>query len=322
MPSSTLSTITDALTAAQDRGLLPTTLDSAGLKEMGADVLARSVFSAHAANAQYVGALKDIIDQLTAGNIGEGQARTAIWEALQAQNYTPSGGFPTTPVGQVPPAMEQTLQDLSSYRRMDLVVRTQKDLMTGVGEQVRGMMGAYLAAYPGYELVRMGHVKVARDWPERWMIAGGKEPGSGFSPMAYQSIGRPTGMIALKGDPVWGELGSSGNFDDGLDVDYPPWCYNSQMWWRPRSAAYCALHDVTGPNGESIEEWQASQPNILGGKMPLPAPKVSMNGVDPAIIKKFMASTGGTKDPNKPMVVDYSDILAKELANAHSAYNK
>ena len=160
----------------------------------------------------------------------------------------------------------------------------------------------------------MGHVKVARDWPERWLIAGGKDPGAEFSPMASQSIGRPTGMIAFKGDPVWGELGSSGNFDDGLDVDYPPWCYNSQMWWRPRSAAYCMLHDVTGPDGESIEEWQASQPHILGGKLPLPAPKVSMNGVDPDILKRFMEATKGTTDPTKPMVVDYSDILARELA--------
>jgi len=316
----TLTQITDALTAAQGRGLLPTTLDSAGLKNLGSEVLARSVFTAHGAYAPYISTLKDVVDKLAAGDIGEGQARTALWESLKAIGYTPEGGFPDTPVGQVPPALQGTLQDLMSHQRLSLIAKTQKDLMTGAGEQARGMMQAYLAAYPAYELVRMGHVKVARDWPERWLISGGKEPGPEFPRMAYQSIGAPTGMIAFKGDPVWGELGSSGNFDDGLDVDYPPWCYNSQMWWRPRSAAYCALHDVTGPDGESIDEWQASQPNVIGGKMPLPAPRISMTGVDPEIMKKFMRDTGGTTDSSEPSLVNYSDILARELAHAHAKH--
>ena len=39
-----------------------------------------------------------------------------------------------------------------------------------------------------------------------------------------------------------------------------------------------------------------------------------MNGVDPDILKRFMEATKGTTDPTKPMVVDYSDILARELA--------
>ena len=320
MPDATLATITDALAAARDRGLLPTTLDSAGLKDLGAEVLAKSVFTAHGANAVYVSKLKEVVDSLTAGDIGEGQARTALWESLKAIGYTPAGGFPDTPIGEIPPAMASTLQDLASHQRLILIVKTQKDLMTGAGELIRGILPNFLAMFPAYELVRMGPVKVARDWPERWLIAGGKDPGPEFSPAAYQSIGRPTGMIALKGDPVWGELGNSGNFDDGLDVDYPPWCYNSQMWWRPRSAAYCTLHDITGPDGETMDEWFAQNPQIIGGKLPLPAPQVSLTGVDPAIAERFRKATGGSSDPAKPMVVDYSDILAKELANAHAAY--
>jgi len=322
MPASTLNQITDALVASQNRGLLPTTLDSAGLKELGAEVLAKSVFTAHGADAVFVSGFKDVIDQLTAGDIGEGQARTALWEILKVLGYTPAGGFPKTPIGEVPPALAATLQDLSSSPRLNLIVKTQKDLMTGAGEMIRGILPNFLAMFPAYELVRMGPVKVARDWPERWLISGGKDPGAEFSRNAYQSIGRPTGIIALKGDPVWGELGNSGNFDDALDVDYPPWGYNSQMWWRPRSAAYCKLHDITGPDGETIEEWFAQNPQVLGGKLPLPAPQVSLNGVDPAIAERFRQATGGSSDPSKPMVVNYSDILAKELANAANAYKK
>lgn len=321
MPAQPLAVITDALAAAQDRGMLPTTLDSAGLKELGAEVLAKSVFTARGADAVFVSQLKEVIDQLPAGDIGEGQARTALWETLKAIGYTPEGGFPSTPLGQVPEAMAGTLQDLSSRRRLDLIVRTQKDLMTGAGQQIRGMIPAFLAMFPAWELVRMGPVRVARDWPLRWAEAGGKDPGDEFPAFSYQTVGAPTGMIAFKGDPVWGELGSSGNFDDALDVDYPPFCYNSGMGWRPRSRAYCQLHDVTGPDGESIDEWQASQPNILGGKLPLPAPQVSLAGVDPAIAERFRLATQGTTDPGKPMVVNYSDILAKALAAAKAAYH-
>jgi len=320
MPDATLTQITDALIAARDRGLLPTTLDSAGLRELGSELLARSFFSAHAANATYISDAKGFVDQLAAGDIGEGQTRTAIWEALKAQGYTPEGGFPDTPVGQVPPAVAGSLQDLSSHRRIDLIVRTQKDLMTGAGQQARGMIPEYLSAYPAYELIRVGRVKVARDWPADWLISGGKPAGKEFNPLAYQFIGASTGWFALKGDPLWGELGSSGNFSDALDTDHPPFRFNSGMGWRPVSAAMCQLHGITGPNGETPAEWAASRPNVLGGKMPLPEPQVSLKGVDPAIIKQFMADTRATADPTKPGVLNFSDILARGLAEAKAAY--
>jgi|GEM_PF-3377016 len=39
-------------------------------------------------------------------------------------------------------------------------------------------------------------------------------------------------MIARKDSPIWSELGSSANFDDALDVEYPPFAFNSGMWVR------------------------------------------------------------------------------------------
>ncbi len=39
-------------------------------------------------------------------------------------------------------------------------------------------------------------------------------------------------VIARKNSPIWAELGSSKNFDDALDVDYPPFAFNSGMWVR------------------------------------------------------------------------------------------
>lgn len=301
-----LNTITDALAAAQKRGLLPTSLSTKELRELGAQVLARSVFSAKASNAIFVSDLKKVIDQLAAGDIGEGQARTALWEVLDLLGYdSEKGGFPGE---ELEPALKGTLQDLKSFRRRDLIVRTQRDLMQGAGDQMRGQEPDRLSEFPAWELVRVLDVAVPRDWPSRWRIAGGSPTPDGR-------------LIALKGDPIWGELGSYDNFQDALGVDHPPFAFNSGMGWREISGEEARAMGITGPDGETPEEWLASEPVTLSGKQPLPAPQVSLNGVDPALIERFRkavkAETGG-----KPYVFDYSDILEKELAAADAAYRK
>lgn len=300
MPEITPSPVFDAFLAASARGELPTSLDTAGLRALGADVLARSVFTARGTNAIFVSKLKEVIDQLAAGDIGEGQARSALAECLDALGYdSEKGGFQGE---EVPPALQGTLQDLRSFRRLDLIVSTQLALMQGAGLQMRGQTPERLATFPAWELIRVLPVEVPRDWPSRWAIAGGK----------------PGPMIALKGDPIWGELGSYDNFSDALGVDHPPFAFNSGMGWREISAAQCERDGITGPNGETPAEFHASRPAVMSGELPLPSPKISMQGVDPELMKSFQESTHGTTSPGKPYVVDYSDILARELA----AYRK
>jgi hypothetical protein len=192
MDAPDLLTEFDAALASRAREAMPTALDTAGLRELGQQVLGRAVFSARGVSAIYASKLKEVIDQLTAGDIGEGQARTALYETLDALGYTPEGGFPGNE-GDVPPAVRGSLQDLRSFRRMDLVIRTQLDLMTGAGEQSRGHTPERLTEYPAWELVRVEQRTTPRDWAARWAISGGKPNGSR--------------MLALKGDPVWGELG-------------------------------------------------------------------------------------------------------------------
>ena len=89
-------------------------------------------------------------------------------------------------------------------------------------------------------------------------------------------------MIALKGDPVWGELGSHGNFSDALDVDHPPFAFNSGMGWDEVDEEECAALEITGPEGESPQEWFASRPIVIRGK--LPKPKASTRNIDPAML--------------------------------------
>ena len=323
-----LSTITDALAAAQKRGLLPTSLSTAELRELGAELLARSVFSALATNAIYVDQLKKLIDQLAAGDLSEGQVRTALWELGKALGYdSEKGGFPGE---ELEPALKGTLQDLMSFRRRDLIVRTQRDLMQGAGLKMRGSEPDRLSEFPAWELVRWYDVKDARVWPGRWAIAGGKPRVAGRDALAYKVVGEATGFIALKGDPVWGELGSYDNFSDALGVDHPPFYFNSGMGWREVSIEEVRSLGVTGPSGETPEEWLASEPATLTGKQPLPTPQVSLNGIDPALIEKFKKLSAAQEVPGKPgrytlverLQMKFDDSTQADLERAERNYQQ
>jgi hypothetical protein len=267
----------DAAKVARVRDLLPTTLGTAGIREtMAKELLARSVFSARVANADFLTTLKKVVDAIAGGEMDEASARLALLEALRAIGYTPEGGFPDTPVGEVPPAVRGSLEDLSSFRRLDLIVRTQADLMAGAGEQMRGHEPARMAVAPAWELVRMVPVRVPRDWPARWTIAGGADPAT---------TGRR--MVALKGDPVWGELGASGNFDDALDVDHPPFAFNSGMGWREVLRSEAEALGITGPDGETLGEWLRGEtrPRVIAGELPIADPVMSIQDIDADFLK-------------------------------------
>ena len=268
----TLDAIFDAFRTASERGELPTSLDTAGLRDLGADVLSSSVFTARGTSAVYTSKIKEMVDQLAAGDINFATARWTLMETLQALGYTPDGGFPDIEPGSVPPALAGTLQDLSSRRRIEFILRTQTALARGKGQQLRGQARA--AQFPAWELVRVYQVAVPRDWPSRWTIAGGK----------------PGRMIALKGDPVWGELGSYGNFSDALGVDHPPFAFNSGMGWREVAAGEVRRLGITGPQGQSPKDWLASRPVTMAGKMP--PPQMDVNAVDPALIRRLQERDG------------------------------
>ena len=319
MPSIDPMSIFDAARSAAARTAMETTLGTSGLREKGMQILARSAFTARGSNAIYASELKRIIDELSSGNISEGQARTALWECLKALGYTPEGGFPDAPPGEVPPAVAGSLQDLSSFQRRDLIVSTQIDLMRGVGQQTRGHTPDRLRQFPAWELVRVSSSKAPRHWggvemggPKdaltvpRWTIAGGR-----------LAAGK---MVAFKGDPVWGELGHYENFDDALGVDHPPFAFNSGMGWREVGADEAERLGVSGPHFETADEWFAKAPIVMAGKLPLPTPQISFADVDPDIIEAFKKSTDATANAANPAVLSYDDALERDLAKYRAAY--
>jgi hypothetical protein len=310
----------DAQRMSDARTIMPTDLSTSELRTLGADVLARAVFCARGTNAIFLAKLQEVVGQIGAGMLSDGQARTALYEVLDTLGYdAEKGGFQGE---EVPPALKGTLQDLRSFRRMDLIVRTQRQLMQGSGEQWSGQQPDRLREYPALMLVRFVEAKVPRDWPSRYRIAFGHDPLPGFSEAAYKTVGAETGLVALKGDPGWGELGSYENFPDALGVDHAPFYFNSEMWTREISMARAIELGVTGPDGESPEEWIESGKGVtLAGNLPaLPRPRLSLAGVDPEISSAFQRVTRATPVTGRPGVMDYSDILAQEIAAHDEAY--
>ncbi|RYD38526.1 MAG: hypothetical protein EOP87_01440 [Verrucomicrobiaceae bacterium] len=308
----------DGVLASSGRTALPTSLGTQELREqMGAEVMARSVFTARGTNAIFVSGMKDVIDQVAAGEMDEASARLALLDLLRATGYTPEGGFPDAPAGSVPPAVAGSIEDLSSFRRLDLIVKTQLAKMAGAGQQARGSDPDRLAQFPAWELIRLDPKSAPRNWSgnaptekdprPRWVTAGG----------TLKHGGR---MIALKGDPIWGELGSFENFPDGLGVDHPPFAFGSGMGWQEVSRAECDALGITGPDGETPDEFLAKQPRTMAGKMPLPSPQLSMKDVDPELVKSFQESTHATVRVDSNGVMDFSALLTKSVAAHDAAY--
>lgn len=286
----------DAARVAAIRDLLPTTLGSAEIRgAIAADVRARAVFVSRAANVVFLSRVKEVVNAVADGKMDKATARVILLETLRAVGYTPEGSFPDDVSGAVPPAEAATLQDLTSHRRLSLIVDTQVALMNGRGQQLRGMESERFRQFPAWELVRVGTRQAPRNWGDtqegsppihhgkpdlrsRWTIAGGN---------FYE--GR---IIAFKGDGVWGELGASGNFDDALDVDYPPFAFNSGMGWQEIDRTECAALGVTGPDGETLAEWLAGEHPVLSTMAP---PVISVKGADPALVIKLTQDRGAAQ---------------------------
>lgn len=303
--------VSDAWTQAAARGALPTALDTRGLRsQFEAGVRARAVFTARGTSAIFASKIKEVVEAVASGEMGESEARVTLLDTLRALGYTPEGGFPDAP-GAVPPAIAGTLQDLASFRRRDLIIRTQLDLMRGAGQQWRGHQPDRLAAAPAWELVRVSEADLPRLWLERWAAIGASPPAGGR-------------MIALKGDPLWGKLGSSEKFDDALDTDHPPFAFTSGMGWREVPRQECDALGIAASDGTPIDAFfaAADPPATIRGV--LPRPRLSMDGVDPQMLRSFAQDTSatisadGTAEWNAIMEQAAAEFAASRAAAAAS----
>ncbi len=221
-----------AVKLAQERGLLPTAMGSAELQEMTLRMKERVFFAARLTNLQALDKIKKLVEKHIHGEgAGSDLARLRVEarKILANEGYTPEGGFPGDEQLGIPPATAGSLRDLSSEKRLNLIFETQAALARGLGMKLRNLQR--MDQFPAIELVRMKDARQPdwrRDWLARWKVAAENVRWEGVSKAAFAQ-GR---MIATQTSPVWAALGSSALFADALNVDHPPFAFNSGMGWR------------------------------------------------------------------------------------------
>lgn len=217
-----------AVQALVRRKALPTQLDSAALRQLGADFHRNNLVSAKTLITDLLDGYKDAVgsiinpvtvkraDRVTADNpegyVTEGYdpatARLKIKELQKSLGMQPGDG---------------SITDLTSDARINLVIKTNVELAQGAGNFLQGNDPAVIAGFPAQELYRLEARKVEREWPTRWRNAA-QTVGDVDAARVAEETGR---MIALKSSPIWQELG---NAEDGLGNPYPPFAFNSGMW--------------------------------------------------------------------------------------------
>jgi hypothetical protein len=226
-----------AVKTLSQRGVLPTALDSAGLRQLGGAFHRQNFTSALHALVNPLERLREAVgsvlnptteqraDRVTPqnpqGNVTVGMnpadARLAVKEALRKEGYEPK------------PDERGTIKDLSSDARINLQIKTNVELHQGAGFAVQSNDPAVLEAFPCWELYRLETKKTQRDWPGRWRVAA-RLSGDIDAARVLETSGR---MVARKDSPIWQSLGDGdGGYEDTLGNPYPPFAFNSGMWTR------------------------------------------------------------------------------------------
>ena len=280
------STLTAAFKFAADRGILPTWMGTAELADLEASIKDRAVFSARTTHAVYLQSLSDRIKRYIENGYNGDQAklRLELKQIIAELGYDPEKGFPGDEQLGIPPARAGSLQDLSSDRRINLILDTQLALMAGKGQEQRGLSPEALDLFPAWELVRIKSVSVPRDWFARWKQAGGR--------LLEDADGRKR-LVAHKLDEVWSVLGDSALFKDAIGVSHPPFAFSSGMGWQAVSAD--EWDTLLATNNLSPVKTQALPANVIK----LPPAQISADGLSKATIERLKAkldnieATGG-----------------------------
>lgn len=181
------------------RVAIPMPLSSAEIARLGNDVTERSFLSARTLHEGYIGEVQKVVGQIVEGQINQATGRLTLRNLLRKLNYQPD------------PAKRGTIEDLSSDRRLNLVLEHNVREARSYGQYVQNQSDTALLMFPAQELVRVALRQVPRDWPARWRAAGGR---------LYE--GR---MIARKDDPIWTSISRFGH-------PWPPFDFNSGMGVR------------------------------------------------------------------------------------------
>lgn len=288
------STASAAYALARKRGIYPTWMGTAEIRDLEAGIKERAVFSARTTNAVYLDALKQRIERFLADGYNGDMAklRLELKDILTRLQYDPVKGFPGDEALGIPAARAGSLQDLSSDKRINLILTTQLQLMAGKGQEQQGLSEAALDLFPAYELVRLESRRVPREWLKDWKTAAENIEWEGVSKSAFAE-GR---MIALKTSPIWAAIGSSALFDDALDVSHPPFRFNSGMGWQVRDRE-AALHWGLDVDGEA----KMTVPPAI---KKLPPESISTSGLSQSTLERLKSTLANAEAKNGRLTLE------------------
>jgi hypothetical protein len=235
MPRPASRPFREAVKDLAGKKILPTSLDSAGISQLDASVRRTSFTSAKTTIEglldRYKAQIQKMVEPvqvarpdrvtltnpegLTTEGINQPTARLEIKKLLQSMDYQPEDG------------QAGTIQDLSSDARINLVLKTNRELAQGAGHFIQGNDPDVIDAFPCWELVRFEERKMERDWKTRWKIAAQVANDVQAARVAEET----DRMIARKDSEIWQALGDgAGGYQDTLGNPYPPFAFNSGMW--------------------------------------------------------------------------------------------
>ena len=198
------------------KSLLPTALSSAEIRRrIPPGLRQRAIFSARTIELSVIKTIKEAVEEVASGKLSGADARLAILGALDETGYNPE-------------ALGDTgLRDRSSRRRLDLIIKTNRQMAAGAAQASEDATAR--ALYPAWRLERYrSRMRPRADWYERWRAAG--------DAVGWEGALRQE-MVARKDSPIWAAIGrGEGGFRDTLGNPYPPFAFGSGMGWTPVSA--------------------------------------------------------------------------------------
>jgi hypothetical protein len=217
----------EALKSKAIKSLLPTTMGSAEIRALDAKIKELAFLSARVVNAEILQEFSDKIDRIlnpapglredgrtATDGLDYASARMELKDALKRIGYAPDAGD------------EDTIKDLRTDGRLNLVLRTNTELALGYGQYEQANDPAVVDEWPCSELFRAESRAQERDWESRWKEAA-TTSGDGDAYRCLVDNGR---MIARKDSPIWDMLGSM--WDDSLGNPYSPLAFRTGMWQR------------------------------------------------------------------------------------------
>ena len=211
----------EALRIAEGKGIMPTHLGSAELRQLKAEIRRRAVFSAKLDRERVLEVIKRQVELIAGQDRDEyGRLRSIPEAKAQIKEAMRKAGLPPAPDG------TPEIQDFYSDGRRALIVETSVQDTLGHARWKADQDPVVLDVNPAWELVRMIEPQGRRrPWPTRW-------------DRALASTGRPEGattsksgrLVALKNHPIWQALGNgAGGYRDTLGNPWPPFAFNSGM---------------------------------------------------------------------------------------------